>query len=355
MRTYDAVVIGAGFFGCRIALALKQRGAERVCLIEREAAIMRRASFVNQARVHNGYHYPRSLSTAVSSRKNFSRFVQEHSYAVETHTEMIYAIASQSRVTPQQFERFCAEIGAPCREDGQALTDLFDPALIENCFRVREIAFNAAAIAQDLDDRLTKAGVERRFRTEAAIRGWDDRRVYVQLSDEVVAARQLYNCTYANLDGIGVTISNIIKKELAEVALIEPPVEMRGRAVTVMDGPYFSSMPFPALDCYSLTHVRYTPHSAWTDPGDQGLDFCGSRASAMIRDAMRYMPLMESSKYLRSLYEIKAVLVGSESSDARPIVFETAPDCPRIQSVLGSKIDNIYDILEALDRQELVS
>jgi len=60
----DAIVIGGGFFGCRLALALARNGA-RVAVIEKESALLSRASFNNQARVHHGYHYPRSILTGL--------------------------------------------------------------------------------------------------------------------------------------------------------------------------------------------------------------------------------------------------------------------------------------------------
>ena len=121
--------------------------------------------------------------------------------------------------------------------------------------------------------------------------------------------------------------------------------------MTVMDGPFFSSMPFPALNCYSLTHVRYTPHSAWTEPGTRAARFCGSRYKAMLRDAIRYMPCMNNATYLTSLYELKATLMSSEQNDSRPIVFEQSRESNRVYSILGSKIDNVYDVLETLAQQ----
>src|SRR6516225_11463008 len=58
--TAEAIVIGGGFYGCETALELKRLGFGRIVLVEREPGLLRRASFVNQARVHNGYHYPRA-------------------------------------------------------------------------------------------------------------------------------------------------------------------------------------------------------------------------------------------------------------------------------------------------------
>jgi glycine/D-amino acid oxidase-like deaminating enzyme len=352
MKEVDALVIGGGFYGCHIALGLAELGFRRIRLIERESSIMRRASYVNQARVHNGYHYPRSLPTGISSRRNFGRFIEEHAYAVLHNVEMVYGIARNSRVTGSQFARFCAEIGAPCRENVRAMNELFDPTLVEACFSVTEIAFDASALARDLLSRLDAAGVDCRFGVSGRVTQWNDNSVLVETTDEPVRAHYVFNCTYAYLDNVGVRVRNTVKKELAEIALIQPPREMAGRAVTIMDGPFFSSMPFPAQSCYSLTHVRYTPHMSWTDAGDEALQFNGSRAQAMMRDAIRYMPCMRASTYLGSLYELKAILVKSEDSDSRPIVFEQSEDTDRVYSILGSKIDNIYDVLTYLKQKQ---
>ena len=76
--TADAVIIGGGFYGSAIAIYLaKTRGLRRLILLEREPELLIRASYNNQARVHNGYHYPRSFTTAFRSRVNLPRFVRD--------------------------------------------------------------------------------------------------------------------------------------------------------------------------------------------------------------------------------------------------------------------------------------
>ncbi len=130
----DVAVIGGGFFGCEIALELHRLGFRRIVLFEREAQIMGRASAVNQARIHHGYHYPRSLSTAASSRENFARFVEDYAYAVDSNFEHLYAIARHSQVNATQFERLCATIKAPLELAPARLSCLFDSSLIEETF-----------------------------------------------------------------------------------------------------------------------------------------------------------------------------------------------------------------------------
>src|ERR1700754_599973 len=104
---YQFVIIGGGFFGCAVALHLRRTGFERILLIEREADLLQRASYANQARVHNGYHYPRSFLTACRSRINLPRFCRDYDFAVRKDFVALYAVAtSRSKVIPQQFERF---------------------------------------------------------------------------------------------------------------------------------------------------------------------------------------------------------------------------------------------------------
>ena len=55
-------VIGGGFYGSVIALYLKRvKGYRYVDLYEKEGDFLTRASYVNQARVHSGYHFYNSL------------------------------------------------------------------------------------------------------------------------------------------------------------------------------------------------------------------------------------------------------------------------------------------------------
>ena len=69
----------------------------------------------------------------------------------------------------------------------------------------------------------------------------------------------------------------------------------------------------------------------------------------MIADAVRYIPQLAKTRYLKSLWEIKTVLLENENDDGRPILYRK--DYAGIQNlflVMGGKIDNIYDILRII-------
>src|SRR4051812_47042389 len=90
------------------------RMGRSVLLVEREAGLLSRASLRNQARVHQGYHYPRSVLTALRSRVNYTRFVDEYADCVDETFAHYYAIGRNlSKTTASQFAEFCRRIGAP--------------------------------------------------------------------------------------------------------------------------------------------------------------------------------------------------------------------------------------------------
>ncbi len=363
--TVDAVIIGGGFYGAAIAIYLaKQRGLKHIVLVERESALLTRASYNNQARVHNGYHYPRSYTTAYRSRVNLPRFVHDWPEAVKQDFTKLYAIARRnSKVTAKQFVRYCKEIRAKIEPADMSLRQLFEPHLIEEVFLVEEYAFDASKLANWAERELQECGVEIHLETRVTAISRGDEALKVCARDEdgsesEIVSRYVFNCTYSGLnqfagDFPGTTTH--LKQEITEMALMDAPPALKGLGITVMDGPFFSMMPFPARGLHTLSHVRYTPHMHWNDqcgidPYQKLNDYeRATRVDRMVRDVGRYLPAVLDAQYVDSLFEIKSVLVKNEGDDGRPILFEKHEELPGCYSVLGGKIDNIYDVLEKLN------
>lgn len=57
VRKLDKIVIGGGLYGLYAALRCGHRG-ERIVVLEADGSVFSRATYVNQARVHQGYHCP---------------------------------------------------------------------------------------------------------------------------------------------------------------------------------------------------------------------------------------------------------------------------------------------------------
>ena len=69
----------------------------------------------------------------------------------------------------------------------------------------------------------------------------------------------------------------------------------------------------------------------------------------MKKSAKKIMPAVNNFEYLESIYEVKTVLLKNEEDDGRPILFHRSPQNSRLISILGGKIDNIYDLFELVD------
>lgn len=366
----DAVIIGGGFYGAAIAVYLaKHRGLKRILLVEREPALLMRASYNNQARVHNGYHYPRSFTTAYRSRVNLPNFVRDWPLAVKQDFTKIYAIARRnSKVTAKQFERFCRDIGANVQPAEPALRALFEPRLIEDVFLVEEYAFNTTQLASWAERELKDSGVQIRYQTRVTSisKGLQaPLQVVAEMTEgneELIACRYVFNCTYSGLNQFNGDFPGVrtgLKQEITEMALMQMPESLNGLGITVMDGPFFSMMPFPARGLHTLSHVRYTPHLHWNDqlgidPYEKLRNYArDTRVDRMVRDVGRYIPALLEAKHIDSLFEVKTVLAKNEGDDGRPILFEKHAALPGCYSVLGGKIDNIYDALEKLNAENI--
>lgn len=363
---YDAVVVGGGFFGCSLAVHLRRDLGQRVVLFEMGGDLLQRASYANQARVHNGYHYPRSLLTALRCRINFPRFVADYGECIVEDLEKYYAVGRAfSKTTAAQFRQFCERVGAPLRPAPAKIRNLFDPNLVEDVFAVHELVFDAVKLKQHVVREMREHEVEVRLKSEVErVRPLEGGGLEASARSPegpvTLTTTSLYNCTYSRINqllaGSGLPLIHL-KHELTEMPLVEVPDEIRGRAFTMMCGPFFSIMPFPTRGLYTLSHVRYTPHAEWNDaPGQAWRDPYALMAAAekrsqypqMIRDVTRYMPCLKGCRQVDSVWEVKTVLPRSEVDDSRPVLYREDCGLPNLTCMLGAKIDNIYDVLEVM-------
>lgn len=363
---YDVIVIGAGFYGLNIALHLRSKGCRNILVLEREDGPMLRASYSNQARVHGGYHYPRSLVTANRSRVNLAIFERDWSDAIDADFRKIYAIPKKcSKVTSTQFLRFSREIGAPIDLCSKKDMQIFNPMLIDSAYIVKEHAFSSIVLADMLRDALVKYEIPVKYGVDVKLISKEGNLVRVNTlhsdsgSEHDYLAKRVFSCAYSGVNQLfdfGHRLRTKVVHEVTELALMKMPDSLANYGITVMDGPFFSAMPFPsAKGCHSLSHVRYTPHFEWDDISGVSpykvLDEYSKPTNhrLMQRDASRYVPGIAEATYVRSLFEVKTILKKNDFNDGRPILLEDVFSDGSVYVVLGGKIDNIYDILATLD------
>ena len=361
---YDLVIIGGGFFGCSLANQLKKnKNITNVLIIEKEKKLMQRASKNNQARVHAGYHYPRNLITAERSSINKHKFIKEWNNAIKTNFTSIYAISkNRSKITTKQFERLCSQINADLKPIERENFSFFNYNKIDKAYQVEEYVFDFKVIYKAIRSDLKKNNIKTMLNCEVKEiyknKELMQFNIVSNTSNFQVFSKFSINCTYSGLNqfsGHFKCNKTKIKHELTELAMVKMPDELKNIGITIMDGPFFSLLPYPSQSLHSLSHVKYTPHFQWIDKKNKNpytvlnSNKCSSNFERMIRDASLYVPRLRDAKYISSIYEIKTILTKNEIDDGRPILFEKHSELNNFYSVLGGKMDNVYDIIEVLN------
>lgn len=341
-------VIGAGFFGLYAAHVLAERG-HKVVVFERNSGAMLEASLLNQARVHGGYHYPRSLSTAARSRVSYERFVAEFNGAITESKVSAYPIANGSKISASKFRQFCKLIDAPISTAPESFKRNFAPHLIEDVFLVHEDFFSSTILREIMLEKSRQLDVKIQLNSLVESIVFEDNRTQANLRiqlknetsdpfDKVIVAT--YGKFTANEEGL----ASEFVYEVCELVQMKLPPFFQNTAITVMDGPYWSLTPWPAFESSVLTHVRHTPHARFSNPKEADeYAFSGeiqSRSSLMIEDALRYLPALDGATVLRSRYVTKTILKSKDRDDGRPIVTSIRNN---VCYLVGGKVDNVYD------------
>lgn len=375
----DKLIIGAGLYGLYAALYCARKG-QRVNVLELDDAPFSRATYVNQARVHMGYHYPRSLSTAMKSAGYFRRFVEDYAFCILFDFQQVYATSRNfSWTNAAEFQKFCRDAGIPC--DPLPPGRYFNEGCCDGAFLTKEYTYDAGLLRDYFLAELEKYPEAKLLcgrEIGHIVRRADRYEVYAvhQGREERYEAPFVLNATYASVNQVLGCLEGVeaepfdIKYELCEIILCRADDRLRELGLTVMDGPFFSIMPFGRTGLHSLTSVTFTPHAtsyertprfSCAEGKDCAGHWLGNCSSCEKRpdSAWEYMSAL-AGKYVReeygfsyekSLFSVKPILKASEIDDSRPTVIRYASRKPTFLSVLSGKINTVYDLDEFLNEE----
>lgn len=164
-----------------------------------------------------------------------------------------------------------------------------------------------------------------------------------------------------------------IKYELCEIILCDVNERLKNIGFTVMDGPFFSIMPFGKTGFHSLTSVTFTPHTTSYEElpvfscQEESRGYCSAAHLGNCNDcpgkpdtafpymanlARKYMLDDYRFTYRQSLFSMKPILMSSEIDDSRPTVVRTYSKKPTFVGVLSGKINTVYDLNGVLEDEE---
>ena len=265
-------------------------------------------------------------------------------------------------------------IDAGIRCDDVAPERYFNPGLCDGAFLTTEYTYDAQILKRWFLEQLAALpNVEVLYSHKPTAIEKVGSAWRVQAGDITAETPYLLNATYAGVNDVHAMLGLPpfgIKYEKCEIILCTVDKSLKNTGITVMDGPFFSLMPFGRTGLHSLTSVTFTPHetsydSVATFPCQQecggvckpGSLYNCNECPAKPQSAWPYMSQL-ARKYLKeeygfayhsSLFSMKPILKASEIDDSRPTVVRVMNDEPKLVSVLSGKINTVYDLDEVLD------
>jgi len=235
------LILGAGWYGCHLALYLKEKG-HKIKIYEKSNKIFNGSSGKNQFRLHQGYHYPRSLKTIEEIKKNFIKFKKRYKEFITYPKTNIYCIASNCSLI--DFGTYINILKSNKLKFKKKRFDFLKN--IEGSIEINEGVIQNSKIIEFFKKKI---GKDITFKKE--IKDID------KISDEFDFI----------IDCSNNTRHNYFKKEIRYVLTISFVYKMKSKKmafpVTIMDGKLPSIFPYAdKKDYFTLTHSKHT-HVKW--------------------------------------------------------------------------------------------
>ena len=360
-KVRKVAIIGAGVFGCSVALAVANAGY-KVVVLERLSDILLGTSKNNTNRVHQGFHYPRDMQTAIECRDNYKRFEVEFGAALLDNCPSIYCIAKKKSLTSrEEFVKFCNILGL-----SYSVVDLkcFSPK-VENCdlgISCRETIIDSDKLRNILRSKILK-NKHITLLCNADVSAIKKRAHQYELSflsetQHEQSFDAVINCTYAGINTLTAQLGHEVREEQYEytavpiISLDLPPV-----SITIMDGPFLTLFPYGETNNFLLYHVNYslikteiakTLNRDWLDPHRSPLSSMDQSEyfDQMLKACSKYVPALAKAKLFGYLEAPRMVLPQHEQDDARPSFVNDYGE--GYFSVFSGKIDRSLSIADSI-------
>ena len=347
----------------------------KVAILEKENRLFSKASIVNQARLHSGYHYPRSVATALMSDDNKARFTADHEAFINFSFEKYYAVDKFGSFTDAaQFERFCDFIRIKCKPVHEHPHINFHR--LDALFSTTEYTFDPILIAEYYKEKIQDdEGINVYFETEIlnATKNTDAWSIRISYGSNTatVTANAVVNATYSGSNAInrlfGVEEINLMH-EISEMSFVTSP-QIKNIGLTVMDGPFGSIMPYGKSGLLSLSSVAYTHHKVSYDAlpsfdcqsvntacRPDYTSICNdcfakprSNHHKMTAQIKHYFKEHVELHHFTSMFTIKSKLMANYIDDGRPTEIRRFRKNPDFYCIFAGKINSIYEIEKALE------
>jgi len=324
----EVLVVGAGIFGCTVAVRLAQNGYA-VTLVEKDDGILKGTSARSVFRVHQGPHYPRSDATANQSRDSFELFCSIFEGSIDKNFLNFYAISKEaSKVSSKEFREFVLRTQMKVSKTDLSVLEKFgvDISSIdtvwlcpEGVYDINRMRSYFLSIFFQLDIKLITEveilGLERHDR------GWHT----LSSPKELGIFNFIVLATYAT-DKINFgESSSMPNKEFQKTLVLECAIpELNRLGLTVLDGDFLTLLPASFRETFHL-YAPIPSVIARRTAGKIPKDFTSipegnlveNAKSKIIQRFSSYLPDHKNLEVVSELIATRVIPANSSASDRR--------------------------------------
>lgn len=336
-------IIGAGIFGVTCALELSKLG--EISLFERHSDIFTEASHVNQWRHHSGFHYPISYEVVLEIQRAKVDFESYYGGAIRRDIPSYFCTSRFAKEIPA--ERYlsacqCANLNFKIE---QAPEKALDPRMVSICLKTDEGVYDFDVLKDIANKKLQSDRNISLYLESAVVNGSieknGDKLLKINKNGHLRTESFDYvvNATYANWHVMSKWFDfpiNPIRLERVELLLLRVPLDQM--CITLIDAPFHSLVGTGKENLFLLAHRDHSVIKRVVSTDGMPVEWgrCRSNRKNILRDAIRYMPILKKAKVVESWFVTKAISAYERDFYARPtIVIHQGFGC---WSVLGGKI-----------------
>jgi len=333
MAIQKIAIIGAGIFGCSIALELDKEGYE-IFLFEKENDILQLATKNNHNRIHFGYHYPRSLETVKQSLDGLLSFLTKYSDAILFGFENYYSIAKEGSLTnAKQFKEFCKEAGIGFKSKFPN-NDIMSADLLEDSFLVEEPIYDWTRLHSIIKEKI------------------HDSKITIKLNSDFTKSSESFdfviNCTYTNINDICDFMKLPLQKFKMQdviVPIFDSKIERVG--LTVMDGPFCSVMPKGfEKNKFLLYHAKHSIIEEKFNGKVLSNTDLANCTEEILNDSKRFFPFLENVKINEYWRTNRAIPINNNDQRLSEII--TYKENPNFITIFSGKVTTSVKIAKQI-------
>jgi len=356
MKKKKIAIVGAGMFGCTLALVLSKKF--EVYLFEKKNDILNEASKMNQFRFHLGFHYPRSLKTINEIQNCHKDFLKYYGNKIYGKTKNYYSIARNNSKT--SFEKYIKVLKKKklhhkiISDSNQSYTS----KKIRGLILTNEKVLNYFKLKKRINRLLKIKKIKLNLKKELK-------------KEDIKNYHRIFLTTYTSnnlvLRNLGKKPKKKFRYELVEKLIVRLPKKYKQLSMVVLDGNFLCIDPYAGTKYHLLSHVKYSKikilNSIYPNFSKKLKNLLSygklknlkrTRYDNIIRDGSKYLPFLKKAKYVSSFYLVRTIMSNSKKNDDRTYQIDNYSN--KIVTILSGKWNTAvtlsHKILNILSRKK---